>query len=254
MRKVLFVLLAAACAEAPPVKTTLPVHSLKTPEPVSKDGVGLTLDPITYDGWKNHGAIVMKISWQEIDRNAPVSMSVAGRGGSGSPRTSTVTRSEEIPLLPLPAIQVAIENKSGKPLDFAKAHIELSDGQHHWKLMDSVGDVQGRVQNDVMSSHNVADNRPLLDGLASAVAQLPIANSKLTIAPGQTWQGFLVFHMDTHDADELNDLLDKADKLTLAADLGGTSFSVELPRQTQQKSYTCPGDLKKPSFKKCKEG
>jgi hypothetical protein len=249
MRRVLFVLLAAACAEAPPVKTTLPVHSLKTPEPVSKDGVGLTLEPITWDGWKNHGAIVMRISWQEIDRNAPVAM-----GGSAGARTPTVLRSDEIPLLPLPAIQVAIENKGEKPLEIARSHIELSDGQHHWKLMDSIGDVQGRVQNDVMSSHNVADNRPLLDGLASAIAQLPIANSKLTIAPGQTWQGFLCFHMDIHDADELNDLLDKADKLTLAADFAGTSFSIELPRQTQQKPYTCPGDLKKPSFKKCKEG
>lgn len=242
MRTYLLLLLAGACAEVPPVKTTLPVHSLKTPDPVTKDGVSLTLDPITWDGWKNHGQIVMRISWQELDRNAPVL--------AGSSSRPTVTRRDEVSLLPLPAIQVSIANQSGKPLELGKAHVELSDGQHHWKMMDSVGDVQGRVQNDVMVAHNLSENRPLLDGLASAIAQLPIATSQLTIAPGQTWQGYLCFRLDAHDADELNDLLDKADKLTLTLD----PFTIELPRQTQQKPYTCPGDLKKPSFKKCTEG
>jgi hypothetical protein len=253
MRTILLALFAAACAEAPPVKTTLPVHTLKAPAPITQEGVSLTVDPITYDGWKRHGQIVMHIRWQEIDRNAPVNM--MGRGGGGSP--STVTKEDDIALVPLPSLLVLIDNQSGKPLSFAKAHGELTDGARHWPLMDSVGDVQGRVQSDVMGTHNVSENRPLLDGVASAVAQMPIATPKLTVAPGQSWQGYLCFKMDVHDADELNDLLDKAEKLTLSLtglDGAAASLSVVLQRETLEKAVTCPGDLKKPSITKCKEG
>jgi len=104
------------------------------------------------------------------------------------------------------------------------------------------------VQSDVMGSHSVADNRPLLDGLASSVAQLPIGTGKSTVAPGQTWQGYLCFKIDTHDADELNQLLSTAEKWTLTL----SGMTVTLPRETQQKQMMCPGG--KPSLAKCKEG
>jgi hypothetical protein len=234
------VVVVSACA-APMVRTTVPVHALKTPEPLSQDGVNITVDTITYDNWKSHGQIVTHIRWQEIDRNAPVLM-----GQSGGGRTPTVTRSDDVPLVPIPSLLVSIANQGGKPV--ALDHVELTDGQHHWAMMDSVGDVQGRVQSDVMGTHSVSENRPLLDALASSVAQLPIATNKSTVAPGQTWQGYLCFRIDAHDADEFNQLLDKADKLTLS--LGG--MTIVLPRETQQKQMMCPGG--KPSLAKCKEG
>jgi hypothetical protein len=251
MRQFAFaMMLAAGCAEAPPVKTTLPVHILKTPEVVTQNGVSLTVDPINYDNWKNHGQVVGQISWQEVDRSAPV------MAGSGAGAARTVTRSDSVALVPLPALQVSISNQGPKPLDFAKARGELSDGQHHWVMFDSVGDVQGRVQSDIMGSHdNISNNHVVLENVANAVAQLPIASAKLTIAPGQTWQGYLTFKVEVHDGDEFNDFMANAEKLTLSlSGLGDANWSVVLVKETQQKQVTCPGDLKKPSLKKCKEG
>jgi hypothetical protein len=242
MRQIAALLLLAACAEAPLVKTTLPVHALQTPSPLSQDGVTISVDPISYDSWKGHGQIVMRISWQEIDRNAPMRMG-AGVGGS----TPTVTRSAEIALVPLPSVLVSISNQGQKPINLGK--VRLSDGAHQWAMMDSVGDVQGRVQSDVIGAHNISESRPLLDGIANAVAQLPIATAKTTVAPGQTWQGYVCFKLDVHDVDEFNDFMDKTEKLTLTMD----AFTVDIPRQTQKKDMMCPGDGKKPRISKCKE-
>src|SRR5437764_6982750 len=108
---VVCIVLAAACAEAPLVKTTVPIQALKQSAPFNQDGLQITVDTIGYDNWKSHGQVVTRISWQEIDRNAPVMM---GRGGGGA--TPTVTRSDDVPLVPLPTILVSITNQGQKPL------------------------------------------------------------------------------------------------------------------------------------------
>jgi hypothetical protein len=247
---ILAIVFAAACAEAPPVKTTLPVHMVKTPDPpeVTQEGVTVGISPIDHFNWQRHAALSARISWQELDRNAPV---VLGASGTSSPR---VTRHDTVALVPLPALRILIRNETQKPLKFKSA--QLAGGPHKWTAFDSAGDVQGRVTNDIMNSHPaVADNRGMLDGVSRAIAELPIATPSLTIAPGAVWDGFVTFKLESHDADEFNEQMANAEKLTFSMELeGAPGFSFTLPRDTQQKQLTCPGDLKKPSLKKCKEG
>jgi hypothetical protein len=240
-------LFVAGCAQALPVRVTLPVHSLKAPEPLEQQGVTIAVEPITHQSFRRYVRITGDIKWLEIDRTAPVEV------GSKFDQYPRKVMFDTVPLVPLPAMRVAIRNQTDKPLALAHSQITLGP----WPFMRSSGEIQGRVEADLLAAHpDIADNRGVLDKISGIIGALPIITSSTVIAPGQTFQGFICFQSNTHDVDEFNDLMEKTEELTLSiANVeGAPTFTFTLPRDTQQKQMTCPGDLKKPTQKKCKEG
>ncbi len=249
-------LLIAGCAELPPVHTTLSMQSLKAPPQATAQDVTIGVDPITYESWKEHIDLHTKISWQETDRNAPMGM--GDRPGSN---TARVTRSAEVSLVPLPAMRVTIHNSSSHALKLDHAKLELGDGRHQWAAMTSTGEVQGRAEGDIIGAYPaINDNHSVLDGLSGVIGQLPLLTPSLSVAAGASWEGFVCFKVEVHDADEFNDLMQADDKLTFVVagvELDGKAlppFTFVLPKETLPKQVTCPGEEKKPSVKKCKEG
>jgi hypothetical protein len=239
MKRLLCLLAFAGCVEAPPVKTTLPMQTLTAPPEATAGDVTVAVEPLTWQSWTADGRIRARLSWREADRNAPIAI------GSTAPPPSVV-REAEVPIVPLPTFRVRVKNAGAQPLKLDR--IELSDGKHKWKPLQSIGDVQGRVEADLLERYpGLGAMREALDGVRSAIAQLPIAQKQLSVPPNGTWEGYLCFASDAHDADELNDLLGAVEKVTLT--VGETTLT--LPRSTVQKPVMCPGDLKKPSAKKC---
>ncbi len=212
------------------------------------------IEAVTPENWKQHGSLVLTLSWQEADRNAPVAIG----SGMSSGGKATVTRTADVPLFPLPIFRIRLANTTNSPLSFANVQAQLSDGTHTYPLMARV-DVMGRVTSDIMSQHQeMAANNEEMDSVRSAITQAALVDPKLTVAPNQEWDGYIVFKTDAHNDDEVNALLLGGSTFTVAIGnltAGGKTvgtFTFALPQKPNNAPTTCPGDVKKPSLEKCK--
>jgi len=243
------------CAEVKPVDATLKVMAIsRSTEPtVSRTGVAVAIDAVDYtniDKWK--GAQV-KLAWTE-QAGGPLEAQM-GSSTSGARRTVR----QNVAVVPLPAFVVRIVNQSDKPVDFSTADIRLEDDKGKvWRPYAGLEEVQGRVETNTMERYSaVQGNNQALEGLRRIIAQLPVLDKNLKVAPGSEWQGFLLFKMDARNFAELDSYLSSITKLTLrAVNIGGgadpMTIVAGIARAPKDLNVTCPAGEEQ-TKERCKE-
>ena len=249
------VLAMGGCAETPPVDATVQVLTFKRHpgEAVDQSGVAIAAEAITPDNLAQHQGLMAKLSWQEVDRNAP---SAGGENFSGS--GAMITRYQMVALIPMPTFEIRIANHSDKPLKFDKAKIAVVDstGKRFAAFADG-GAIAGRVESDITDLYSgLAQKQDSMAYVRDAVSKLPWLSSALVVAPGSEWQGLIAVDLGVHDLAELDHYLQKVDKLTLelAGVDGGAApitFDVAFDRAKIGMAMSCPQG-KPPSVDLCK--
>jgi len=249
------------CAGAKPYQTTFnaPVlQARETPE-VTKDGVTITIDPITRENKMQFGEVTRIVSWREPD---PGALHPMGTGGQVQPsQLQTVVRSGPVVLVPLPSFQVRIANHSRHQLSFARAQFQLQDNlnRRYAPILDPVA-LKGRFIADINGQNTyIANDRSLIEPLQNEVQRLPILNSTVSVPPSGTWVGILPIDTPTRDAGEYAAFMNSVQNFILrmegvgTANSGptGTEFAFVIDKGSRAIAVTCPGDVKEPSLEKC---
>jgi len=250
MRKwALLLMLAGGCAEVAPITAKVDVATLRLPkeQALGSEKVGLALDLITPDNLKTHAELLVNARWTE--KNDAM---VHTGGAFGVNNTKTV--SAKLPLLPLPAFVVCIINRGGAPISFEHAQITLRDDRgRRYSIYPDAGEIEGRLESDLMSTHPMAVNdNQLLERLREVVARLPLINRSTRVPANGDFQGYLVFKLSAHDLGELSDFLGDVQKLTVSMTGldGAEPLQAEVMRTNVTLTMTCRGD-KTPSVKTC---
>src|SRR5689334_21990973 len=126
MKNVLFViLLCGGCAEVAPVNATLNVNTIKRhdEEKLGPADVTVAVEVVTPQNVKQYKGVTVTARWRERNQ------SQANTGTSQGASNSTVERSADVPILPLPLFVVRIVNQSHAAVSFGSAQFTLEDGK-----------------------------------------------------------------------------------------------------------------------------
>ena len=251
MRKwALLMMLCSGCAEVPPVSAKVDVATMRLSKEQSlgNEKVGIALDLVTPDTLAEHPELRVNARWHEKNDAQVYTGSMTGV-------QNMKTVSAKLPILPLPAFVVRIINRSDAPISFGRARFELKDDLGKvWKTYKDAGDITGRLETDLISTHpNATNDSSLVETMRDLVSKVPLLDRTIRVAPHADWQGYLVFELSAHDLQELHAYLAGVKSLTLTVtDVDGTEPLVaNLVRTQVQLTMTCQGD-KPPSVKTCK--
>jgi hypothetical protein len=269
----LSLLLLVGCA---PHREILVQQSLRSDVPQhGTNGLIARADALTYDNWKQEKRIVAHLVWKELDRNKPVEMG-SGSGVGGIAEGAALQRDEfhrlllptirqyaDEPLLPLPSFKVTLLNWGQTGIDLTRAELQLTDAQgRSWPVLGDAASVQGRLEAWLLETHRDLGgdlNQGILDTLRGVVAELPLWNGTLHLAPGARWTGYVSFDLPVRSRDELDAFLSTVGKLQLtitgvARDDGAQvePLVFEFVPAGHEVAVVCPPEVRHASWKKCK--
>jgi hypothetical protein len=253
MRTLLLLALTVSvgCAEAPPIDATVNVLTLKRREgqKIETPNVGVAVELITPANASDYKGITVVATWRERDQNQVVVQLASEQ--------ATKPRKAPVRILPLPLFVVRLANQSKVPVSFANAQLVLEDGKGKTYLpFPNPADMMGRVKTDIIGQYpGTEGNQEFFDNLAGIIAKQPFLDNHVVIQPGQEFQGYLAFKLDSHDLAELDAYLHNVDGLMLKLKnvQGEKPFDVAIAFDKAQVALamTCPPG-KTPSPKECK--
>jgi hypothetical protein len=211
----LFVLGALApLAHAAPTRYPLPRNALGRPvATVYEDDVLMTLQPVNEHNWARFTGLKTRLTWEE----PTLLWGIPGQ-----------RRDLVLPLVPLPSLQVTLENHGAAPLSFRDADLVVTDGSgQRYPVAVETEDYQARVLSRLLT--DVAElwnsmlplgpvtmwppylgpsvvTRPIL-ALAAAAHTVPLLGREVEVAPGERWSGALVVDVSAGSLHQLADLL-----------------------------------------------
>jgi hypothetical protein len=221
------VVTASGCAETL-VRTKLNISSLALSSiqaTINRDGIGVGAQLLGFVELQQGRAPSIEVRWREID----VAMARAQNARQGEEPTKPM--SARVPLVPVPSMFLAIDNRSGSVIDFkgAKVWLESTKGQKYPAVL-SVVDVASRADVYLREKYpNAAQSEEVVEGLRERVSRVPLFHDKLVIQPGTRFDGILVLDLPAFSIKETDAALAGDEKFTLKLTaLGGGSEPLEI--------------------------
>ena len=153
---------------------------------------------------------------------------------------------QTIPLLPYGAFWIEVTNRGDRAIvvDPKPMHLRY-DGQTRSALPDS-GALEGRYQLVLL------DLPPIGSEEREAHHALPILRRRVTLPPGGSWRGYVVFDTGSYTADEYNDFLAQSGGITLELSDGSLGLAAaHFEARRDALAALCPAGTRKPSFDRC---
>jgi hypothetical protein len=176
------------------------------------EGVDVHVEAVNERNWMEHGALNARLVWDE--RAMPWGLY------AGADRRDLV-----VPLVPLPAFEVTIENHTAETVSFAGSSIALTDdgGRSYPVFADPSGYMQRVVDrlgstvpemlpvaisfNSMLPVWNWDPVKAPTAALVDEAAQVPLLNDQVEIAPGGTWRGALVADIGAQSPEALGRMM-----------------------------------------------
>jgi hypothetical protein len=237
----------SACASAPPILANITTSTLHSHDPqpeVTREGITISVTPITHEN---------RLSASQIHRL--ITYTQTGVNSLGQPAQAQAQVDDYV--VPLPAFQVRIANHTGHVLRFTQTIFRLQDSRsRNYQLFASTDELAAwNVQND----GQLASNAEFMQQERAVIAQVPLLNRNTELLNGDEYSGYLVFNMTPYGGD----LLDQIERMTLRIaevpvdmnDAGvasrTTEFQFVFDKSTYQQAATCPAGTTQPSWSVC---
>jgi hypothetical protein len=273
MRLAILCILISGCATSGParpypihVRGLFPNQRSERLEP----GVAVIADGVTAGNWlTDHRELLKHITWSDATGQAgAVAVGTGGpggtlRGGGGAAAGggnmagltmagSQELRFDDLPLIPLPAFRVEIQNETNDPVGFDQVSFELDDGHGHvYKALPSLDEIADAVVDEVKTRHPELanpNNKPVLDNLRESVRGVPLWSRSSTLKGGEMKAAYVSFRMSAVDAAEFARVAGSLKTLTLH--ITGLTASTGT-MQPIAFEYSVP---KRPSTVQCADG
>jgi hypothetical protein len=253
-----------ACETVNPlVRADLPVSELEPPVATAKTQPAVTFLAVPAQLGSYNG--VMK---DNDGQTLPVNVRVPQVGVPGT--RAIVSPAEEpslfgndlyprfnyrtVPLLPYGSFFVQIGNHSDHGLTIDPTRIHLIAGGKEVKPLVDSGAQEGRLHRIVedLGLEGRHLGRPNTRGLELLVRALRRLDKTVTIEPGSTYEGYVIFDTNSFNADEYSAFLQKVGSLELQLTDGSqTLASVQFTTKTEGLHSICLPGTKQPSFERC---
>jgi len=255
-----FAAVATGCMPKPqpPVAAKLPVSTFKPHDDpqMSKDGVTVTVSPITTQNLRNFPQAVL---------NTTITVQTPEHDLFGSPTGKTVPVEKQITfsVIPLPAFQVRIVNNTGHIIRLGTSVFRLEDNVGR-KYPTFAGSQEILAWAQVQAGGlDAAVQSQLLPKESAVIQNLPLLNRSIELLKGDEWTGYMVFNFGG-EPDYYQKLLNSVERLTLrlaeipveTSESGQvtrtTEFSFVVDKTTDQVDVECPASTSTPSWETCK--
>jgi hypothetical protein len=254
----------------PPLHASQPMHDETTPlnsasasvettglvaQPSAQEACGVTVvvQPVTHVDLKSRTSLTQRIEWSEADMRMARGSEYAALGKSTSEPMVQTHRTSGVQLMPLPAIAMRIENRSGHAVRFADVAVALEDGDgNRYPAFTTEGGLWHRVQVEFIRRHPyAADSLATRDVIRQMVEQLPVLLPQIEIGDGEDWTGYVGFRIALRDAGEVESYLTRVKGLRLViSNLEGQTLSFALNPTPARVDVICPGGVA-PSLRAC---
>lgn len=246
----------SGCIPANPYQTTFNVPMLSPREQSDriKEGVQVSVMPITRENEANFPQIARPVKWREPDASTWVPSGVENK----TQASRAIERSGVVELAPLPAFYVSISNQTGRSLSLSGMKIEVEDSAHRpYSVILSAQALRHRFFGDVTGANPfLAGNRPLMDELLEKISTLPILSPGVTVGSGEVWRGFLALDINARTPKEYYSLMKSIRGFTVRlkdvpTGAGPADFYFELDKAERAVTLNCAGGVSDPSPEKC---
>ncbi len=159
----------------------------------------MLIDAVTASNWRDQGDVALSLSFQEGSTGTlavPIGGTLAAvkRDMTNSPRP----KGDTVALLPLPAFRVEIINRSRQVVVLDPSRWTASDGRgSSGHILDDDG-VRKEAERVIFGRrrnlYDVGQAGPLAQ-IRDALGRIPLIGHGRTLAPGEHWQGFVVFDL-----------------------------------------------------------
>lgn len=237
--------LQSGCAEAI-IRTRVSVSSLAlsaVAASVSRDGVGVGAQILGFVELEQGKAPSIEVRWKEVD----YAQAAAAQRVSSAGDEPTKPMSARVPLVPIPSVFLAIDNKSGTVVDFKTAKVWLESGKgKKYPAVLSVLEIASRADIYLREKHpKAAQSEEVVEGLRERVGRIPLFHDKLVIQPGARFDGILVLDLPAFSIKDTDAALGSDEKFTLRLTaLGGGSepldISIPFERTSSTIQVDCP--------------
>ena len=248
--------LGSGCIPTNPYQTTfnVPTLFLRDKNDRIKQGVQVSVVPITRENQVDFPQIARQVKWREPDPSTWVPSGVENR----TQASQAFERSGVVELAPLPAFFVGISNHTGSTLSLSGMKIEVEDSAHRpYSVILNAEILRRRFFGDVTGANPfLAGDRALMDELMQQISNLPILNPGVAVPSGDVWRGFLALDIDARTPKEYYSLMKSIRGFTVRlkdvpTGAGSSDFSFELDKAEKAVTLNCPGGLRDPSPEQC---
>jgi hypothetical protein len=227
-------LFAAGCATLQGKQTLALGYLEEAPKQTTLDGLELTVDAVGARDWRDEPALTHHLKFVDADTQSQAG--ARGEGGLASAASATTLRTEDIALIPIPAVRVSIGNASDVPLP-------LSELRFSARLLDrelpalSKEEATTKVLRETtmrIQALSATQNRDVVEMLRRAQAAIAYVAPDVVVPPRTRWEGWLSFRWEVDSPEELARLV-RARQLVIEAKRGdkraAVSFSTERPKR-----------------------
>lgn len=238
---------ASGCAETM-IKTKIPVASLALSSmqaTITRDGIGVGAQLLGFAEMQQGRAPTIEVRWKEVD----YAQAVASNSRGAEP---TKSMSAKVPLVPVPALFLAIDNRSDQAIDFkqAKVWLESKKGKRFAALLNP-SDVASRADLYLREHYpKAAQSDEVVDGLRARVMRMPLVQTELVIKPNTRFDGILVIDLGAFSLKDTDAALSSDEQFTVQlTELGGGSekLSISIPFERSQSQVMAECPQKKPA-------
>jgi hypothetical protein len=214
------------------------------------DGVELTLDAVGAQDWRDEPALKHHLKFVDADTHAQAS--ARGEGAQAAAATSQVLRSEDVAMIPIPAIRVSIANATDAPFP-------VGDLRFTARLLDralpSLSKEEAtthvlRATQQRIAALSAPQNRDVVEMLRRAQATLPYVGPDVVVPPRTKWEGWISFRWEVDSAEELARLV-RARALVIEATRGERRAEVSFSMERPQRLARCSDGTMRP-FGECR--
>jgi len=229
------VVVASGCATLQGKQTLALGYLDSTPQSAAiADGIELTLDAVGAQDWRDEPALKYHLKFVDADTQGQAT--ARGEGANAGAATVTTLRSEDVALIPIPAVRVSVANATDSPLPLGDLRFtaRLLDHALPQLTKDEATQQTARALLLRITALSTAQNRDVVEGLRRAQAAFPYVAPDVVVSPRTKWEGWVSFRWEVESADELAKLV-RARALVIEATRGerrvAVSFSTERPQR-----------------------
>jgi len=244
-----------SCGPPPkPVMATLQVPTLNVHGEAeqTKDGMTVSVLPIGPENAKRFPQIHKIVTFTAMQRNVL------------SGKEEPVKREGSSVIIPTPAFQVRIINKTGHVVRFSTVVFRLQDNTGKtYPLYASTNELIAWLENAWSTAVGPEAAKEVMKQLSVAIGSLQFLTRSVELLNGDEWSGYLAFNMGVNGEEDYYNFMNGIQrlKLRLAEVPTGTSaagqvsktaeFAFMLDKINSPVRVTCPAGTAKPSLQRC---
>jgi len=231
-------------------------------------GLAVIADGVTAGNWlTDHRELLKHLTWVENTGTTGAMDTAVGGPNMGGLKAAAVAsqdmRFEDLPMVPLPAFRVELQNETNDPIRFDNVAFELDDGNGHvYHAIDNLDEVADAVVEEVTAKHPELANpihRADLDNLRESIRQVPLWSRRSTLKGGEMKAAYVSFRMTTRDAGEFARIASSLKTLTLrisglqaaTGPMQPIAFEYSVPKRPS--TVQCPDGSRAPHWRMCKK-